>query len=155
MSYASRVVGVVASCCIVFLPFLTACSGAGGGTAGPPNVVVLVDGAAVPVGGVDFGSPLYNAETVDKELTVKNAGESTLEISGYVLTTGGSNPDEFTFVGSLPSVIAAGGQASIIIHYAPVTDVLSTEERRETVTVTSNDPDESSYSFEVYGTAHS
>jgi hypothetical protein len=145
----------IAMCFVVaLLPLIGACTS--GGTASP-DVSIVVGGAAIPGGGVDFGTCVYLTSN-DKTITVTNLGNSDLQMSGTVsITSGHSESGDFAIVGSLPSsiTIPAGDKYDFTLRYHPDYSATYPDgvQRRETVTVTSDDPDEGSYSFDVYGTA--
>jgi hypothetical protein len=150
MIKSPRVLDLALCGLLVVVPFFVACAAA---DEKRQDIVVLVDGAAPPVGGVNFGNASIVGDQVDKIVTVKNTGDKDLAISGTVtISSTGSNGDEFSVIGSLPATIAGGAQAQVTLRFDPTDGVYSYyDDRRETVTIASNDPDEGSYSFEVYG----
>jgi hypothetical protein len=151
MIKSPRVLDLALCGLLILVPFFVACAAV---DEKRQDIVVLVDGVAPPVGGVNFGNAsIMLGQFVNKVVTVKNAGDKDLLISGAItISSTGSNGDEFTVIGSLPATIAGGAQAQVTLRFDPTDGVYGAyDDRRETVTIANNDPDEGSYSFEVYG----
>jgi hypothetical protein len=148
----------IAMCFVIALfPLIGACTS---GSTASPDVSVVVGGAAIPSGGVDFGTCsrsgyLYSAYA-DKTVTVKNLGTADLAMSGsVVISATGSNAGELAVLETLPAsiTIPSGSQYEFTIRFDPSwgPTYYDGQERRETVTVASDDPDEGSYSFQIFG----
>lgn len=94
----------------------------------------------------DFGN-MATDTNVTKTFTIQNAGPASLSVSA--ITIAGTNASEFTLVGAptLPLSIAANGNQTITVKFAPTAVGLRTAK----ITVTSNDFDEKSYDFAIQG----
>jgi hypothetical protein len=114
------------------------------------NGQVIVDGDTSPSAGdgTDFGSsPLSQAIT--HTFTISNSGLAALQLSGPPLVAlSGPNASDFSVV-TVPSTPVGAGQATTFqVRFRPS----ATGVRLATVSITSNDPDESPYTFTIQGT---
>ncbi|MBI5774413.1 MAG: choice-of-anchor D domain-containing protein [Verrucomicrobia bacterium] len=122
------------------------------GGAGAPEIALLGNGVEIPDGsattstadGTDFGSVNVSGGAVTHTFTITNSGTGPLTI--YL---GGGVAGDFTVSAITPSgPIAASGTATFTVTFDPsVADV-----RTATVTLISDDADESFYDFAVTGT---
>ena len=97
--------------------------------------------------GTDFQSTPLNT-TVQRQFTIRNTGTSTLNINTATFSVGNAN-NEFTFVPSIDgTTVPAGDTRNLIIMFTPT--VLGTSSA--TVSITSDDADESPYTFDIEGT---
>ena len=97
----------------------------------------------------DFGNANRDGQTITKTFLLRNTGSITLTITGIpriVIT--GANSGEFTLVQDVASAsLAAGASSGFMIQFDP--DAVGL--RKATVTISSNDPDAPSYSFDIQG----
>ena len=84
---------------------------------------------------------------VSRIFTIQNTGGTNLNIASVVIS--GANASDFTLTGSAPSVIAANSSATLTISF---NTAVSSALRTATATISSDDPDEASYSFAIEGT---
>lgn len=96
----------------------------------------------------DFGSLLTNEEFADKTYRIANTGSRTLNISTIQLSPGNVG---FNIVGTVPSSINAGQNATFTVRYAPVNQGLQTAEVSIAANITPNNP----FRFEVKGAGKS
>lgn len=110
------------------------------------NNTNIVDGStAINVtDNTDFGSVIYNT-TVTKTFNIQNTGNGTLTISGMSL--GGANASLFTFVTppTFPLTLAGNASQQFTVQYMST----SVGTHTATITVNSNDADESTYDFMI------
>ena len=129
------------------------------GFAGPEidisgNGMSIVDGDTTPsaLDDTDFGGPLVTGGTTTREYTITNNGPDTLNLSGgspFVTISGGTAPGDFTVTVPPSSTVAdSGGTTPFTIEFNPSDIGL----RTATVSVSSDDPDESPYTFDIQGT---
>jgi len=107
---------------------------------------------------IAFGTIKASASQVTRTLTIANTGYSVLS-GTLTLSSGGSNSGEFTVNDAQTCTfsVEAGAEEEIELGYDPYYS--STYEwgssRKETVTIASNDEDESSVAFDVYSSLSS
>lgn len=108
------------------------------------NAAVIVDGDVTPstADSTDFG--VVNFGTV-RRYTIKNTGAATLNISSITVT--GTNASEFVLSGA-PTTVAPNGSAVFYITFNPT---VAASTRTATITVNTNDCDESVYDFSIQG----
>ena len=112
---------------------------------GNGNAITAGDTAATITNGTDFGLVETSAAVV-RTFTLANVGAATLTISGVAIT--GTNASDFAIATAPPGALAPGTSANFQIQFHPG----ATTARAATVTLTSNDADEGSYSFALAGT---
>jgi len=114
------------------------------------NGQVIVDGDTSPSAGdgTDFGSsPLSQAIT--HTFTISNSGLAALQLSGPPLVAlSGPNASDFSVVAVPSTPVGAGQTTTFQVRFRPS----ATGVRLATVSITSNDPDESPYTFTIQGT---
>lgn len=120
----------------------------------PADIAVSLGAADVPTNAdVDFGSvPVSTIAT--KAFTLKNTGSSELRILGWGLTQVLPAPTSGTaapiyFAGLPSSVIAAGQSATFTVAFKPTA---AGAPYKSQITISSTDPDESSYKINILGT---
>ena len=123
------------------------------GTARTPEIQVLGLGV-VPINagdttpssgdGTDFGTSSVQQVT-EREFRIVNSGEVDLTISGISIS-----PGPFSISQSPDAIVPVGGSTAFKLRFQP-TDRGS---RNATITISSNDLDESSYTFAVRGAAN-
>ncbi|MGD1932183.1 MAG: beta strand repeat-containing protein [Leptolyngbyaceae cyanobacterium] len=108
----------------------------------------IVDGDTTPdsTDNTDFGAQPVSAGSQVNTFTIANEGSAALTLSGAPLITLSDNT-HFTVTAQPGSSIAAGGSSTFDITFDPAAVGFHTA----TVTVTSNDSDESTYTFDVTG----
>jgi hypothetical protein len=93
----------------------------------------------------DFGTVVLNTPTT-KTYTIQNTGTSNLSVANIALS--GADADLFAIGGiALPATIAAGDSATFTVNFNAAISGVKTA----TVTITSDDCDESAYTFSVRG----
>jgi hypothetical protein len=97
-------------------------------------------GTDTDFGGSDMMKKVSNA------FTLANVGNAPLNITGMV-SVGGANAGDFVVDTPPPASIAPGGTASLGISFTPT----AVGVRTATIQITSDDPDQSPYSFTVSG----
>gem|GEM_PF-4930801 len=108
----------------------------------------IADGDNTPstADGTDFGAAVQGGSAIDRTFTIQNNGTQPLTLSGgpnFVSVSGGSNFSILTQPAS--STIAGGASATFVVRMTPTTIATQTA----TVTVTSDDADEGTYTFDV------
>lgn len=93
---------------------------------------------------VDFGAVAVSASAPSKTLTIANTGNGTLAIGGATVTSGRG----FSLSTQPAASVAAGRTTSFVIAFKPTTAGTQTA----TLTINSNDPDESPYAITLTGT---
>lgn len=81
-------------------------------------------------------------------LTVKNLGSS--DLTGLRSTLSGDGASQFSVSHPLPAVIPPGGQASLVVMFAPIASLSA----RCHLSITSNDADESPFGITLIGDSH-
>lgn len=94
-----------------------------------------------------FGSANINSGTATRTYTIENTGGAALTISGVTFT--GTNAADFYVSAAPASSVAAYGSTTFTVTFDPS----STGVKNATVSVASNDADESPYNFVVSGDA--
>lgn len=113
------------------------------------NGVSIASGttATSPTNDTDFGSTDTASGTVTKTFTIENLGGSTLTLSANpTITTGDAS--SFSLSANPSLTIAASSSTTFNITFNPTTDGLKTT----TITVSSDDADEATYTFNISGT---
>ncbi len=96
---------------------------------------------------LDFGEVMTGKESKIETLRVRNLGLAQLNIASIGVTGGGS-PQEFFASGMLaPTAIPAGGEASLIVQFTPLSD----GNRTASLVVQSNDVDEGQITIPLRG----
>ena len=116
-----------------------------------PEIDVQGNGQSISAGdtspdtadGTDFGS--VNSLKTQTYVIDNSVGSSELAISNISLS--GPNASDFA-IGTVPATVAAGGSESFDITFTPTAAALHTA----TVSIESNDADESPYMFAIQGT---
>lgn len=101
-------------------------------------------------GSYSLGSVKVNSQSASITFTIENNGTADLILNGSpAVVISGTNAELFT-IASQPtvSIIGAGRNATFNMIFTPVT----LGEKSATLTIDSNDPDESTYAFTVSGT---
>ena len=124
----------------------------------PINQEILVKGANIsiigngtnipfPLDNTLFGSRAIIAGSQNKIFTINNIGAQDLNISSIVF--GGSHPGDFMVSGSPPATtINPGNSENLQITFSP----LAVGVRTATIEISSNDPDENPFIFNIQGT---
>ncbi len=90
-----------------------------------------------------FGEQISSSGSLSETFTIKNTGTSNLTLSVPTI----SNAD-FTVTANPTSPVLPGGSTSFTITFDPSTNATITG----TVTITNNDADEGTYTFDIQGT---
>ncbi len=108
------------------------------------NTLLIPNGDTTPQtsDGTDFGSSAIGTDT-DKDFLILNDGSGDLNITGLVTISGSS---DFTVIGQPASPITSGS-STLRIRFTPTGVAPSTA----TVTILSNDPNDSPYEFAIQG----
>ncbi len=111
------------------------------GTGTAPDINVQVGGS--DVGTHDFGPSNVGVAVGPTTFTIQNIGDGPLTVSGYTLSAG-------DFAGTLatPVTIPGPGSATFDITFTPT----ATGARSATIELTSDDPDEGTYTVTLNGT---
>ncbi|WP_164490030.1 choice-of-anchor D domain-containing protein [Runella sp. SP2] len=96
--------------------------------------------------GTSFGLIPLNNVTSTTELTIENRGTGTLTISSINIT--GTAASDFTVTNSPSTTLAPNATTTLRITFNPSV----ADRRNATVTITSNDPDESPFRINLFGT---
>ncbi len=114
------------------------------------NGISILDGdtSPWPVDLTDFGIAGVGSGTQVRTFTIANLGGATLNLTGSpVIQIGGPNAADFS-VRALPSAtVNAGGTSTFQVAFTPAAAGL----RMATVSILSNDADESPYDFSILG----
>lgn len=125
----------------------------------PPDIAVIDDatntsltsGDTTPSTGegTDFGSQGVNGGTATRTYRLSNEGAGTLNLSGDPrISITGPAAGDFTVNAQPSDTLAAGATVNFNITFDPSQDGL----RTATVSIASNDPDESPFTFQIQGT---
>jgi uncharacterized delta-60 repeat protein len=108
------------------------------------NGIVIVDGdtSPDPGDGTDFGSVLQGSPGVGRTFTVRNDGAVTLTLGEVSLPTGFSQTE------GLSASLGPGASDAFTIHL----DAASVGVKTGDISITTNDPDENPFTFEITGT---
>ncbi len=126
---------------------------------GPPDVEVLNRTGSRPVipngdtdpsiaKSTDFGEVLLNVTSVEGDVQMRNTGGDVLKLPSSPFTVSGPHASEFRASVSSTQGVAPGRVRLIRLTFRPQAVGL----RTATVTLLSNDPDDSPYTFQVQGT---
>ncbi len=96
--------------------------------------------------GTSFGLVAVNNATPNTEFTIENRGTGTLTISSIEIT--GTEASDFTVSNSPSTTLAPNATTTLRITFNPSV----ANRRTATVTITSNDPDESPFRINLLGT---
>jgi len=116
------------------------------------NSVTIANGDSSPAAadGTSFGSLLIGSSPVVDTFTIKNIGNAVLNLTGTpVVQISGANASEFSVVSQPSSTVAASGSVNFQIQFAPITSGT----KNATVTITSNDPNNATFTFAIQGMA--
>ena len=133
--------------------FSFAITGTGTGTLMSPEIEVQGNSTVISTpdttpstsDGTDFGSVGVGSNT-NTQFFVLNTGNADLTLTNPVIS--GANAGDFTIIQNPSSPITAGNQTDFVISFAPSANGL----RSATVTLTNNDADEGTFTFNVQGT---
>lgn len=115
--------------------------------AGPPDVNIRQGGTNVSSGGsYNFGTINMGANSGDITFTLENLGLDNLTASS--VSIGGANFGDFSVVSQPAGVVSKGNNTSFQIRFTPQ----AVGSRIATLSVTTNDPDETTYFFSITGT---
>ncbi|MCF6327026.1 MAG: choice-of-anchor D domain-containing protein [Devosiaceae bacterium] len=108
------------------------------------NTILIPNGDTTPAvnDGTDFGLSAIGTDT-DRDFLILNDGSGDLNITGLVTISGSS---DFTIIGQPASPITSGS-STLRIRFTPTGTGPSTA----TVTILSNDPNDSPYTFDIQG----
>jgi hypothetical protein len=113
------------------------------------NSHAIVSGDTTPstTDGTDFGTILVNTG-VNKQFRIQNSGDSQLTLSGSPLVAiSGTDAASFSLSAPPAATIAASGSSDFTLRFQPTSAGLKTA----VVTISSNDPDEGTYTFSIQG----
>ena len=117
---------------------------------GNGNAIVNGDTTPRTADNTDFGSvTAFGAVSVSKSFTVQNTGADPLNLTGApTIAISGSAAADFTVTAFPSTPVAGAGSTTFTVTFDPST----TGTRAATITILSDDPDESPYSFAIRGT---
>ena len=118
------------------------------------NSTSILDGDATPslTDWTDFGSTLINSGTIDRTFTILNTGTGALTLSGTPkVALSGTNAGDFSVTTQPTSPVAASGNTTFVIHFAPT----AVGVRSATLSITNDDANENPYNFDIQGTGTS
>ncbi len=114
------------------------------------NAISIVDGDNTPsvVDATSFGSVIQNSAATTATFTIVNSGNAALNLSGAPLVSISGSPS-FTVTTQPTSPVAlGGGTTTFVVTFTPTSLGLQTA----TISINSNDADESPYNFDISGT---
>jgi Bacterial Ig-like domain len=114
------------------------------------NSISIVDGDITPstTDATSFGTAILNSTAATATFTIANTGNTALNLSGAPLVSISGSPN-FTVTTQPTSPVAlGGGTTTFVVTFTPTTLGLQTA----TISINSNDSDESPYNFDVSGT---
>jgi hypothetical protein len=113
----------------------------------PPDINVKQGANTILSGGgrYDFGNTRVNGQGY-AEFSIENKGAATLHVDSWGIT--GEHAEQFSVVWTPHQNIEPGNSALMSILFVPASEGV----KRATVTIWSNDPDESVYTFSLTGT---
>jgi len=112
------------------------------------NSVTIADGDATPssTDHTDFGNQSICSGTITRTFTVQNTGTANLTISSVNIS--GTNAADFSVASSPSPLVTSSGSTTFQVEFDPS----ASGTRTATVTVNSDDCDESIYDFAIQGT---
>ena len=122
------------------------------GTTPTPDINIRQGSTGIVSGGTyDFGTIAPNTSSPVTSFTLENVGTGTLILTGTagsLITLGGTHATEFTLAQTgITSPIAASGSQTFTVQFNPTSEGSKTA----TLTIVSNDPDESPYTITLMG----
>jgi hypothetical protein len=113
---------------------------------------LIADGSTAPswTTSTDFGvvSTTGTPGSVSNVYTIQNIGNATLDLT-LPLAIAGANPGDFSVATPPPATVAPGATATFQLTFAPT----AAGHRTADIQITSDDPDQSPYTFTVGGQA--
>jgi hypothetical protein len=94
-----------------------------------------------------FDLAMVGKNTVDRTYVLKNKGTVDLTLTGGKITISGPQASDFYVVGTPTTIIPPRGKTTFTIRFQPA----GVGERNATVTITSTDPEDTTYSFAIRG----
>ncbi len=125
------------------------------GSGTEPEMEVSWNGVPVPDGddppsvanGTDFGGATVGLETVEHTFTIANTGEGVLHLDGDPLVDITGDTADFTVDPQPDEEVDPGETTTFVITFDPTEPGL----REATVSISSNDPDDDPYTFDIQG----
>lgn len=114
------------------------------------NGISIVDGDVTPsaTDWTDFGSAVINSGSIDRTFTVFNTGTVSLTLTATPkVAISGAAAADFSITTLPSSPIAAGGNTTFVVHFAPT--LVGT--RTATLTIANDDINENPYDFVIQG----
>ncbi|MEW7009440.1 choice-of-anchor D domain-containing protein [Lentilitoribacter sp. EG35] len=111
------------------------------------NSVNIVDGDTVPstADHTNFGSTNVISGTISRMFTIQNTGTGTLNVTNAVLS--GADAGEFSITTAPSNTIAPSGSSTVVVQFDPS----SAGVKSATLTISSDDGNESEYDFALTG----
>jgi hypothetical protein len=111
------------------------------------NTISIVDADASPSTAdyTDFGNT-YIGSANNVTYTIQNTGNLPLNIGP--ITFSGTNPTDFTVIGSPSTTIAAGSSTTFTVRFYPTTSGI----KNATLSIANNDYNENPYNYSIRGT---
>lgn len=116
---------------------------------GKGQTIVINDNSPSFSDDTKYGSVNISSGSRSRTYTIENTGGAALTISGVSIT--GTDAGDFSVTTSPSATVASSGSTTFTVTFDPTTEGVKTA----TVTITSNDPDESPYHFSISGDAYS
>ena len=115
------------------------------------NGISIADGdtTASTADHTDFGNAAMEGGSVTRTFTILNTGSADLSFtSSPRVTIAGTHAADFALTSDAGTLIAAGGQTTFQIRFAPSAAGL----RQATISIANTDADENPYNFSIQGT---
>jgi hypothetical protein len=112
----------------------------------------IADGDDTPSTGdhTDFGTAAVDGGTVARTFTIRNIGAAALTVDP--VTIAGANAGDFSVTTQPANSVAGNGTTTFVVTFDPSAfDPIAVGVRTATVSVVSNDSDESPYTFTIQG----
>ncbi len=114
------------------------------------NGKLIVSGDSTPsaLDGTDFGSRNLGGDSQDRTFTIENRGEAPLTLTGIPpVNIDGPHASDWAVLSQPTSPVPPGGSSQFTVRFSPAAPGL----RSATVSIGSNDADESPFQFAVQG----
>jgi hypothetical protein len=114
------------------------------------NSILIADGDLLPqaIDGTSYGDMAIGTSPISKTYTIKNTGNTGLDIAGVTLS--GINASDFSITSMPIALLNAGASTTFTVEFNPAALV---GQKVATIEISNSDCDESFYTFEIEGLA--
>ncbi len=114
------------------------------------NSTLIPDGDLLPqvIDGTNYGDMEIGASPISKVFTIKNTGNTSLDITGVTLS--GINASDFSITSMPTALLNAGASTTFVVEFNPAALV---GQKTATIEISNSDCNESLYTFGIEGVA--